>query len=318
MKRSNLLMTTALLSVLFFGAGCSDNDTPEVNTSKGELNIIANIDRAGSNSSLRSIVTATSFSNGENIGVFIAGDSYTSTATEYTYSGTSWGLASGYSAINLSKTSATVFGYYPSTLTPDMVNKTAPVNVSYSDFSLASASTQDDYMYATNGTAGTQATVSKASSTAALTYFHVLSQITLEVAKDATYGGTGSLTNITFTAATDNITGSGVMSLSDGAVTLDASPSTAIALNGTATLTETAVEIATVMVAPFSTAQDVTLSMTIDGESYSGTITNAVWTAGTHYTYKATIGGSSMSIDNTVSITPWTDATTDPAEIPIN
>ena len=265
----------------------------------------------------RSLVSGTSFGDGSDIGIFVTGTGYTPVVTIYTSStsedNTTWTTQS---PIYLTKNEATVYGFYPVTepstsdaITADTEAKTIPVTIapSYSVFTIPAS--QADYLYATDGSsATTMETVSKTSPNASLTFYHALSQLSFIVNKAEDFGGTGSLTSLKVTAS-DNITGSGTLKLNGSGITLSETASKSIELTGSDTInaysaTPSTNVIATALVAPLTTSQNVKLTMTIDGVDYTGTISNAEWEAGSNYIYTVTVGGGTLTITS-VSIQDW-------------
>ena len=267
----------------------------------------------------RSLVSGSSFGNGSDIGIFVTGTGYTPVVTIYTYDGSAWSLRTtpAQSPIYLTKNEATVYGFFPVTepstsqpITANTSDKTIPVTIasSYSGFTVPES--QADYLYATDGnSATTMEKVSKASSTALLTFYHALSQLSFIVNKAEDFGGTGNLTSLSVTAASSNITGTGTLKLDGTGITLSGSPSKSITMTGSVIInayntTPSSNVIAKALVAPFATAQNVTLNMTIDGQDYTGTINDVTWTAGSNHVYTVTVGGGTLTI-SPVSIKDW-------------
>lgn len=260
----------------------------------------------------RSLVSGTSFGDGSDIGIFVTGTGYTPVVTIYTYEESAWSLKTtdpAQSPIYLTKNEATVYGFYPATAADSntTTNKTIPITIASSYEEFAVPESQADYLYATDGTgATTMEKVSKASPEASLTFYHALSQLSFIVNKADNFGGTGTLTSLSATAATSNITGTGTLKLDGSGITLSETASKSITLTGSTTINapSSTTVTATALVAPFATAQTVTLTMTIDGQEYTGTISNAKWEAGSNYIYTVTVGGGTLTITS-VSIQDW-------------
>ncbi|MGE4587260.1 MAG: fimbrillin family protein, partial [Mangrovibacterium sp.] len=243
---------------------------------------------------------------------------YTSTAATYTYS-SSGGSWTGSSSIYLTKSSATVYGFYPSALTPAMngTSSTVPVEIASAVTGFdVSGNTQTDYMYAT------ASGINKTSSTASLTFYHGLTELSFIVNKGLDFSGRGTLSAIILTSSS-SIAGSGTLSLADGTVSLTGSASTTISLSGTTIIndySETASDnvVAAVLVAPLgsSSPDNATLVLTIDGVEYTGTITAPAWEAGNNYEYRVTISGGELTIDSSVNIADWT--TTGPTDVDVS
>ncbi len=316
-KRKHYLSTTILAVVLCIGAGCSREETPGEVNSGGALGINAYIRGISSDVSTRSVVTGESFNDNSTIGIFIDGDGYTSTAVTYTYSDGSW---SSSNSIYLTKSSATVYGFYPSDLTPAMdgTSSTVPLEISSAITGFdVSGNTQTDYMYAT------VSGITKSNSTASLTFYHGLTELSFIINKGSEFSGSGTLTGITLTSSGSSIAGSGTLSLADGTVSLTGSASATISLTGTTTLneySETASSnvVAALLAAPLglSSSDNVTLVLTIDGVEYTGTISAPAWEAGNNYEYRITMSGGELIIDSSVNIADWT--TTGPTDVDVN
>jgi hypothetical protein len=325
----HVLLSAAVLSALLFTA-CSSEDpsgTETPDSSSGILKISANLDITTGGVAKRSLAP-TAFENAATIGIFIDGTGYTPSARTFTYNGTTtWETET---PIYLTGNTATVYGYYPSSLEPTIAAKTVPVTVlttlSENAFN-ATNNSQVDYMYAVKTGETTQATVTKAAGSAELTFKHAMAQLTFVINKGSNFGGTGELTNISLTKS-DPYTfpsGEGTMSLTNGAITTETSNQTLSLTDATGVvinaynITPSATPIATVLVAPTYISTDgttsgtgiVRLAVTIDGIVYGMTAatylpvtTIAQWEAGKNYTYTVTVGGGELSITS-VAIAPW-------------
>ncbi|MGE4585833.1 MAG: fimbrillin family protein [Mangrovibacterium sp.] len=306
--KKNYLLGTAMAAVIAFGTGCSDEEIPGENNSTGELQITANIERTNSGVPTRSVVT--DFSN-STIGVYVddAAGAYSpttnSTASVSTGSNSVTPTPSVY--INAD---ATVYAWYPATadeLTNPTSSSTKNITVVSSDDFAAAG--QTDYLWAT------PVSVSKSNRTAALTFQHALSKIIFSITLGSNYAGTGSLTNITLTAANDSYyfqTGSGTMAIADGTVSGLTGTAT-LAYTGMLSLSTSAAEV-DALVAPATLAEntssdsEITIAMTIDGSAYSTTLpvsSVSVWAAATVYTYNITVNSGELTL-GTVTITDWT------------
>lgn len=273
----------------------------------------------------RSLVTGETFAESSDIGIFVTGTGYTPVVTIYTSStsedNTTWTTQS---PIYLTKNEATVYGFYPVTepstsdaITADTEAKTIPVTIapSYSVFTIPAS--QADYLYATDGSsATTMETVSKTSPNASLTFYHALSQLSFIVNKADNFGGTGTLTSLSATAATSNITGTGTLKLDGSGITLSETASKSITLTDSTTINDpsSTTVIGTALVAPLTTPQKVTLTMTIDGQNYTGTINDVTWTAGSNHIYTVTVGGGTLTI-SPVSIKDWIEVDSGSVEV---
>jgi len=309
------------LLTAFVLSSCSKDENQLGSTESSALNVAVSVD---SKVSTRSLVTGSAFTSGKSIGVFITGTGYTSAKSVFTFDGSGWATAS---SILLSGNDATVYSFYPSTLDADMENMTIPVSVastlSTSDGKAFSAANnaQEDYLYAVDATTtSAQSVVNKTTNSASLKLKHALAAISFVIKKSATFGGAGSLTNITLTKSTGTFnTGTGTLSLVDGTLgtlndlkaSLSYSDATGISINGVGVNTPTATAL--VPVSQLSSdgtitgSSIVTLYMTIDGFVYHVALpvaTVAAWAAGNNYTYTITVAGGTLSITS-VSITDW-------------
>jgi hypothetical protein len=305
----------AAFSALFFTACTSDDSI--TSEKAGELVVSANIGVDEGNTSLRSMVDA--FTSSHSLGVYVVGDSYTPTATEYTTTNGTTFVASSPIYIN---GSATVYSYFPyQALANPGVSSSIDVTGSVTDNFTVSGGTdyiaQTDYMYAT-----TQLVGGTDDRLADLKFHHALAKLTFNVATHMHYAGNGYLTKIELSTAevsTDNqfkYCGTGAkMAVAGGAFTTLSASGTLTFNSGTATsavLGTTAKELYC-LVAPASlgasASTNVTLKMTIDSKIYSTTLplsaVNA-WLAGYNYTYNVTVGSDSNILEiSGVTIDPW-------------
>lgn len=208
---------------------------------------------------------------------------------------------------------ATVYAYYPAVAdelsNPTSASTKAITVVSSDNFSAAA---QTDYMWAT------PVAVQKSARTAALTFNHALSKVVFSIALGSGYAGAGSLTSVSLTAANAAYkfkTGTGTMAISDGAIAALTNTNT-LTYTGTQALSTTASTVSA-LVAPTTLALDalatseVTLSMTIDGQTYTKLLpVNLVfaWAPAYSYTYNITVNSGTLIV-GAVSITDWTAGT---------
>ena len=316
MKR--LFYFAAALPLLL--TSCNKEDvTSDYDNTPVPLSVNATIG-ISSESISRSLVTGAAFGEESDIGIFITGTGYTPKVTIYTFDGSAWNLKPDpvQSPIYLNS-KATVYGFYPVTepssgspITANTTDKTIPVTVasSYNAIATDVPDNQADYLYATDGTnATTMAEVSKSDPNASLKFYHALSQLSFVINKGENFSGTGTLTSLTVAAETSNITGTGTLKLNGTGIELSGSLSKSITLTGSTTInaynvTPSTNVIATALVAPLATKQEVTLTMKIDGQDYTGTISNAEWAAGSNYIYTVTVGSGTLTITS-VSIQGW-------------
>ena len=304
--RKNLFILMAVVSAVIF-CGCSKDNS---NGSGGQLSITTNVKPSADGSFTKSAVSSFSSST---IGVFVGGAAYspTSNSTAVVSSGTNTVSPTPSIYINAD---AMVYGYYPaaaSELTNPTSASTKAVTVVTADDFLATA--QNDYLWAT------PVAVSKTNRTAALTFNHALSKVIFSLKLGSTYAGAGALTEVKLTTTSDTykfkagtsgtmLIASGVLSGLTDQATLD--------YTGSKTLTTTASEVIG-LVAPTSLAENIsasstiTLTITLDGQTYSATLPVdkvAAWAAATSYTYNITVSSGELVI-GTVSIADWTAGT---------
>ena len=290
--KKNYLLMIALITVTFFGAGCSKEEE-----GSNELKVTTNVTK----SLTKSMVSEFS---GSTIGVFVEGIS-NSTAT----------VSTGANAVAVTPSipitaDATVYAWYPATggeITNPTSTSTKDITVvNADDFS---ATAQTDYLYAT------PVTVTTENRTAELTFKHALSKVIFKVKKVENLSGTGVLSKISLTASDDTykfLSGSGTMTIADGSISgLTATDN--LTYTGSYTLTTTAQE-AVALVAPATLAAStsatptITITLTIDDDdSYFTTLPvleTSEWAAGNTYTYNITVKNGELIIGN-VSISGW-------------
>ncbi|MCI1780157.1 MAG: fimbrillin family protein [Bacteroidales bacterium] len=313
-----------LLLSLFFMWGCSGNASRN-DTGESELRISAGLSNAYGVT--KSIITSEGFDNGSDIGIYVSGEGYTAEAVSYNKNGDQW---ESDDPVLLTKSVATIYGYYPSNIVVTQENMAAceiPVSVGNNEKGQYmvggfDGSMQSDYMYAlcSDDPAGGQspARASKTAPKVNLIFYHGLSCISLIINKGESYGSAGKLTSLALTASLDSIAGEGTMSLENGEISLGSNSSGTIRMTGEVNMNSysdpSSDEItARVMVVPLEQSQDVKMILKIDGVEYSGTINSAIWQAGKNYEYKITVGGESMEIDSSVKIKGWQSG--DPSEV---
>lgn len=296
-----VLFSLTMLTVLLSGCVYDDselfgivdkNKIEEVGT---PLNVTASISEGTSN--LRSIIDLAAFPNPSSIGVFSLDGGGAVANTQYDFT-TAW--AAKTTPIYIMKTTATVFAYYPfATTNPATPTSAATIPVTVANEATFIGTGQTDYMWTGS------AAVTKASPTASLTFKHALSKVSFVINKGTNFVGTGSLTSVSLTKG--GLTG-GTMNVSTGAIT---GASAAITFSGTATINNAlgTTVTCTGLVAPVATIATTTLTLVIDGITYSGDLpvgTISAWAAGKNYKYTVTINAGSLSV-GTPTITQWTD-----------
>jgi hypothetical protein len=314
-----------LLSVFLMGS-CSGN-VGRKDSGNSFLSISACVNCKSGET--KGLLTASGFSEGSSIGVYASGTGYTETAVSYNKSGGEWKSTD---PIHLTKSTAMIYGYYPSDVIltrEEMTNHRMPVSIGKEESGQYiiggfDGTMQSDYMYALQREEGDTppavACASKRSPKVCLTFYHGLTCLSFIINKGRNYGSSGKLTSVGVAASLDSIAGTGYMSLSDGGVSFCSNSSSAIKMIGETSInsySEPSSEEVTarMIVGPLQTAQDINLILKIDGAEYTGTIYGALWESGKDYEYTITIGGEEMSIDSTVDIEGW--KTGDPSEVDV-
>lgn len=246
MKQQKLQISYLLLAALL-GTSCSnENDpiTPIDKTDAVELGITAGVSLTKS--------AVTTWGSGDKIAVFATGTDYTAVKNNdnaiYTYGGSSWGN-SGTTKIYLTHEVATIYAYYPSTLTKptntdDPVvainvfegNGTSddskyPALASLDASTLITAPGEVDYMWAEDADhAKSQAQASNGKKNTSvddavkLNMKHGLAMVSFSIYNDKTYTGASKLTKIVLKnddggSVLSKGTSSPTMALKDGTIT---------------------------------------------------------------------------------------------------
>ncbi|WP_368336295.1 fimbrillin family protein [Parabacteroides merdae] len=318
---------TMALAMAVAGTSCSNDEEPAGVPQGDQLNV----SRVGLASIAKSGITATSFTNGETLGLFIyrgtgiedgSKDYNSSTSTIPTVNVPYKQGAGGWTAtqpIFLSNVKGRVYSYYPynaSNNTND--GKTIPVTVNASQGTGQSDGTKDtaeqtDYMYS-----DVVSDISNANPSTALTMNHALAMVSFKFKQtdDATqkYPGEGKVSEIVLKnkdTKQNFKTGAGTMHIGTGAI------NTATASAGSITLAPDASEtlmdvtdadkLPRMLVYPMAVAEgDLQITVTVDGNSYTLDV-NAIadgYKAGNNYEYTFTLKGTKLEITN-VSIKEW-------------
>lgn len=250
------------------------------------------------------------------IAVFVAGTGYSPSAVSTCAVTSNAVVADPVSAISIGA-AATVYGYYPSDAvinSPINASSTIIATVNQNETSFI-ATGQKDYMYAVQ-----DADVTKAAPDVVLTFKHALTKLSFIVKKGTSYAGSGVLKSvklISTNVAKKFLSGTGVMAISSGSLSgaftavsdLTISNATGVTINESA---GSAVN-ASALVVPILAASiptEVDIEMTIDDQTYTGTITTPAssWDPGYNYTYTVTVAGGELHVSS-VSITAWEAAT---------
>ena len=301
------------LCAAFLGAAftaCSNSEADYLSTSedaKVPLSISAAI-QSGTEAR-KAGYDATTFATGDEIGLYIlstdASSAYSSNYTCYnvraTYNGSSWTLDND---VYLYEDNAYVIAYYPYSESfgnsfPDKDENPLNIDITPTD------NEQTDVLTSAG------VTVSRESSTANLTFDHVLTRVILSV------GLSGDIETASLTSAA--ISGSKLYSnaglyLSDGSFTASSTSSTADEFTQTldATLdTSTRQDIDFLITSQSSTTLEATL--VIDSISYTVDLTTDSWQAGYQYTYLINVVRTEeeeeilLEVESSSYIDGWTD-----------
>ena len=314
-----VFMFAAIASMML--ASCSNEDEATTTpTGKSELGVSAVVTGAVLTRGLTD-----GFAADSTIGVFIDNQTgseldYTPATATYTYGAADWAApASG--KIYLTNQIATVYAFYPRGIAGDVNFTTKTLKVNVDSVQNFSATSQEDYMYATTraGLEGSYtyplAVASNAvdSNDVSLFFHHVLSKLSFIVNKDVSYTGAGLLTSVRLTKGGGFLAGSnlGTVSLGDGVISelhitddLVFTGSTTInAAAGTTVLVEG-------LVAPIVATTGISLTLTIDGKNMIVTLPAVApadaWLQGKNYTYTINVKGTELSVVS-VAITAWDD-----------
>ena len=271
----------------------------------------------------RAVVTGTSFSEGDHIGLFVLdgdGKSYTENSMnqQVTYSNNTWVMQND--IVLSGNLSPYIYAFYPHFDVGDYITEPKdvkiPINLTpnlYND-----VSGQADWMYAnillTQG------------NTAKLTFRHALARVTLQLKRGAEEQGDGFLSlvrmqNATkYNASTNEEMGKGkklqtygIMSLSDGTIETYGEENANIELATELVLSEDAqsIDILVVPTAPNgqlctpeanTTGGGIEILLTIDGNQYRIDLGVPTWHAGQQYIYPITINRNSAEV--TPELTP--------------
>jgi len=277
--KNNYVLMIAIVAVMILGAGCSKDDDEYSNA---DLTVKTNISKY---ELTKSITTA--FDNSV-IGVYVDDvDGVYNPTTNSTASVTTGGASITPSPSITINEDATVYAWFPATenelTNPESTSEKAIDIVTTDDFA---ATDQTDYLWAT------PTDVSKTSINADLNFHHALSKVVFSIVKDDNFEGT-TLTSISI-SSTENtfLTGTGTMGIDDGTISgLTAVNSLSYTNDDGITISTTENEVVA-LVAPTTLSGTITITLEVDGESYSSTISESEWAAATQYTYNLSLKGS--------------------------
>ncbi|MGM9798612.1 MAG: fimbrillin family protein [Parabacteroides sp.] len=237
----------------------------------------------------KGLITSTYLPTSSKIGVFVTntsggdydGHSYKNIA--FTANGSDANQTWNGSSIALSMNVGKCYAYYPySSSVTDMTN--IPV----------STSGQDDYMYAT------PATVNANNTTASLKMKHALSAVRFMI-KKGTYAGTGQVTAVSVKSSA--LGTSGTLNAVTGEVTSVSGKGSTISVSKSLKLS-TATQDVDVIVVPTGSTSDLTLSVTLDGTTYSTVVSGATVTKANCNKYTLTVNQGELALSG-IKIGGW-------------
>lgn len=321
------IMGFAAMAALAFGAASCSNEEEMTTAMAGNQELKVNV---GINQQTRAGITATKFTNGESLGLYLYkgsnfDEAYPQVGTHkaknahYKEMSGKWAAGVAGQGIVLSSAVGTVYAYYPYAAGNDAVEAgVIPVEVKANQGTGLSDGTKDDtqtdYMWATP-----VPNVSNSTATVNLAMNHALSMVSFKFQK-GDYPGEGRITSIQLINAKEVIkTGAATMNLQDGTLNVTGA-------KGDITITPNAVlakegaeyannEIARMLVYPVATqfaAGDMKVKITLDGKNYTLNVPapeNAnTFVAGKNYQYTFKLAGKEFGDnenDITVQVKPW-------------
>ena len=201
--------------------------------------------------------------------------------------------------VTLSGEEATLYAYYPYAEGADIT--AIPVDMTETD--------QKDWMYATPVTG-----LSDGKSTAEVQLNHALTDLRLTFYKD-TYSGAGEVTE--FTIQSTGLATGGTLNAKTGEITVPATPVNTITRTAAFTLTDKASATPLdVMLIPTGTEAPVTVSVTVDGNTYSASTAAFTLQKAKAYNYVMKLTSTGLEVTS-VALTDWneealSDATFEP------
>lgn len=270
-KITSLLLCTGILAF----TSCS-------NENKNGIDSFDNTLRVRTDIQTRSVIESTTFSGGEQIGV------YALNSEGVKYSEGSWNMRATYDArwyfdnkLSLTTQPATIYAYYPYS------EGASPENMVKVNITPDPKTGQPDYLYGKS-----EKTVNAAYPEAYITFKHALARITLDIKKSSTDAGNGVLTQVCLrnAAGYTSLSIAGDMDIKTGYINPALNENAAITLTTNYTLNNASEQPVDILVIPTEFPENsVELELTIDGSLYIVKLPSTVWQAGQQYTYPITI-----------------------------
>ena len=282
---SLLLITTAFTS-------CT-NESENITSKEKQLQLNVAISRPES----RAVVTGNNLIDGSSIGVTVVdatGTAYQSQDyNNVCYTGNTVDGTQKWTpdrTVTLSGEPATLYAYYPWTEGVDV--EAVPVDMTTAD--------QNDWMYATPVTG-----LSDANAGATVSLHHALANIRLTLYKE-NYSGAGVVSSYSFQS--DAFATGGTLNAKTG--TFDALTGEGAALTRTVDYTLTDKASATAfdcMVVPTGASDDIDVSVTVDGHTYTSTVAAISLTREVAYNLTLKLSSTGLSVTS-VSLVDWNEA----------
>lgn len=291
MKKNLVFLTASVAGMLALNACSSDNMEEKGQSQNVQLEVTTDI-------ATRSVITGTTFSSGDEIGVYAlnaSGSAYsTGSMNMRAKYDTKWTFPNG--SIFLKTEPATVYAYYPYAASNSTT--TVPVDISYN-----STTGQTDCLYG----AGT-ATVNSDAPTSHIKFNHALSRLTFNIILDKESTGTNQLTNVTL----KNVSGDtavavkGNMNIITGKIKRTTDTYAIIEQPLDSALNTTKSIPVDMLVMPVTVKGDMNVALTIDGKIYTIKLPDTDLKAGNQYSYPVTVSVKNQRITiGDCTITAW-------------
>jgi hypothetical protein len=285
----NVLLGFLLTSMLF--TACSSEE--------GQCGEESGMPLTFSSASLSGVKTRATLTSGT-IGVFrLTSTGYTATRANIPYSyGTSWGPVSTSNQIYLTSQTANIGAYYP-------------YNASYGTATAIPMTSRVPGTSDANALWYVKTTGSVSTLPFSLSLLQAYAKISFSITHGTTYPGSCAITAIAL--ANSSLITTGTLSLTD----TDGYPYTATTTGSVSISTSIAsiasgstnTDASTLMVPVSSLSGAVTITLTMDGNTYTATLAASTFTAlaaGNNYTISLTISGTGLTV-GTVSTTDWSE-----------